>query len=73
MDKNALSWVIVWENTIVSVLGLGLGLLCGIGLYKLAELGLGIDVQGNGLARSQSIPAGAEIKSGQSVTVTFSP
>lgn len=40
---------------------------------KLAELGLGIDVQGNGLARSQSIPAGAEIKSGQSVTVTFSP
>ena len=40
---------------------------------KLAELGLGIDVQGNGLARSQSIPAGAEIKSGQSVTVPFSP
>lgn len=40
---------------------------------KLAELGLGIDVQGNGLARSQSIPAGAEIQSGQSVTVTFSP
>lgn len=40
---------------------------------KLAELGLGINVQGNGLARSQSIPAGAEIKSGQSVTVTFSP
>ena len=40
---------------------------------KLAELGLGIDVQGNGLARRQSIPAGAEIKSGQSVTVTFSP
>ena len=40
---------------------------------KLAELGLGIDVQGNGLARSQSIPAGAQIKSGQSVTVTFSP
>ena len=40
---------------------------------KLAELGLGIDVQGNGLARSQSIPAGAEIKAGQSVTVTFSP
>lgn len=40
---------------------------------KLAELGLGIDVQGNGLARSQSIPAGSEIKAGQSVTVTFSP
>lgn len=40
---------------------------------KLAELGLGIDVQGSGLARSQSIPAGSEIKAGQSVTVTFSP
>lgn len=40
---------------------------------KLAELGLGIDVQGNGLARSQSIPAGTEIKAGESVTVTFSP
>ena len=73
MDKTALSWVIFWENILVAALGLGLGILSGTGLYKLAELGLGIDVQGNGLARSQSIPAGAEIKSGQSVTVTFSP
>ena len=40
---------------------------------KLAELGMGIDVQGNGLARGQSIPAGTEIQPGQSVTVTFSP
>ena len=40
MDKTALSWVIFWENIIVAVLGLGFGLLFGIGLYKLAELGL---------------------------------
>lgn len=40
---------------------------------KLAELGVGMDIQGNGLARSQSIPAGSVISQGQSVTVTFSP
>lgn len=40
MDKSALGWVIFWENIIVAALGLGLGLLFGIGLYKLAELGL---------------------------------
>ncbi len=40
---------------------------------KLAELGLGMDIQGNGLARSQSLPPGSKIESGQSVTVTFSP
>ena len=40
MDKNALSWVIFWENLIVAALGLGFGLLFGSGLYKLAELGL---------------------------------
>lgn len=40
---------------------------------KLAELGLGMDVQGNGLARSQSIAAGTPVQQGQSVTVTFSP
>ena len=40
MDKTALSWVIFWENILVAALGLGLGILSGIGLYKLAELGL---------------------------------
>ena len=40
MDKSALGWVIFWENIIVATLGLGLGLLFGIGLYKVAELGL---------------------------------
>ena len=40
---------------------------------KLAELGLGMDIQGNGLARSQSLPPGSKIEPGQSVTVTFSP
>ena len=40
---------------------------------KLAELGLGMDIRGNGLARSQSLPPGSKIEPGQSVTVTFSP
>ena len=40
MDKTALSWVIFWENTIAAVLGLGVGMLLGTGLYKLAELAL---------------------------------
>lgn len=40
---------------------------------KLAALGLGMNVQGNGLATDQSIPAGTPIESGQSVTVYFSP
>ena len=40
MDKTALSWVIFWENILVAALGLGLGILSGTGLYKLAELGL---------------------------------
>ncbi len=40
MDKSSLGWEIFWENFIVATLGLGLGLLFGIGLYKLAELGL---------------------------------
>lgn len=40
---------------------------------KLAELGLGMNVQGNGLARSQSIAPGSVYKQGDSVTVTFSP
>ena len=40
MDKTALSWVIFWENIIVAGLGLGLGLVFGMGLYKLAELAL---------------------------------
>lgn len=40
---------------------------------KLAELQLVIDVQGNGLAKSQSIKAGSEITPGQTVTVHFSP
>ena len=47
MDKTALSWVIFWENIIVAVLGLGFGLLLGIGLYKLAELGLVNMIHGN--------------------------
>ena len=40
MDKNALSWVIFWENLIAALVGLGFGLLFGISLYKLAELAL---------------------------------
>ena len=40
MDKTALSWVIFWENINVAVLGLGVGMLLGMGLYKLAELAL---------------------------------
>ena len=40
MDKTALGWVIFWENIIVAGLGLGLGLVFGMGLYKLAELAL---------------------------------
>lgn len=47
MDKTALSWVIFWENILVAVLGLGCGLLLGIGLYKLAELGLVNMIHGN--------------------------
>ena len=40
MDKNALSKVVVWENLIVAVIGLAVGLALGTLLYKLAELGL---------------------------------
>ena len=40
MDKTALSWVIFWENILVAMLGLSVGLLLGIGLYKIAELAL---------------------------------
>ena len=40
MDKSALSWVIFWENILVALIGLGLGLAFGTLLYKLAELGL---------------------------------
>ena len=39
----------------------------------LAQRGLGIDIQGNGLANSQSIAPGTAIQQGQTVTVTFSP
>ena len=31
MDKTALSWVICWENILVAMLGLSVGLLLGIG------------------------------------------
>lgn len=40
MDKNALSWVVFWENLIVALVGLAVGLALGTLLYKLAELGL---------------------------------
>lgn len=40
MDKNALSRVVVWENLIVALVGLAVGLALGTLLYKLAELGL---------------------------------
>ena len=46
MDKNALSKVVVWENLIVAVIGLAVGLALGTLLYKLAELGLVNMVQG---------------------------
>lgn len=39
----------------------------------LAQRGLGIDIQGNGLAVSQSIAPGTAIQQGQTVTVNFSP
>ena len=40
MDKNALSRVVFWENLIVALVGLTVGLALGTLLYKLAELGL---------------------------------
>ena len=40
MDKNALSRVVFWENLIVAIVGLIVGLVLGSLLYKLAELGL---------------------------------
>ena len=40
MNKGALGWVILWENLIAAVIGLGLGMVFGTLLYKLAELGL---------------------------------
>lgn len=40
MDKNALCRVAFWENLIVAVIGLAVGLALGVLLYKLAELGL---------------------------------
>ena len=40
MDKNALCRVAFWENLIVAVIGLVVGLALGTLLYKLAELGL---------------------------------
>jgi len=40
MDKCGICGVIVWESLIVAGIGLGGGLLCGVLLYKLAELGL---------------------------------
>lgn len=40
---------------------------------KLAELGLGIDVQGTGLATGQSVPANSVVEPGSSITVYFSP
>lgn len=46
MDKNALSWVVFWENLIVALVGLAVGLALGTLLYKLAELGLVNMVQG---------------------------
>lgn len=46
MDKNALCRVAFWENLIVAVIGLAVGLALGTLLYKLAELGLVNMVQG---------------------------
>ena len=46
MDKNALCRVAFWENLIVAVIGLAVGLAMGTLLYKLAELGLVNMVQG---------------------------
>ena len=46
MDKNALCRVAFWENLIVAVIGLAVGLALGVLLYKLAELGLVNMVQG---------------------------
>lgn len=46
MDKNALSRVVFWENLIVALVGLAVGLALGTLLYKLAELGLVNMVQG---------------------------
>ena len=40
MDKNALCRVAFWENLIVALIGLAVGLALGTLLYKLAELGL---------------------------------
>ena len=46
MDKNALCRVAFWENLIVALVGLAVGLALGTLLYKLAELGLVNMVQG---------------------------
>ena len=40
MDKNALCRVAFWENLIMALVGLAVGLALGTLLYKLAELGL---------------------------------
>ena len=40
MDKNALCRVAFWENLIVALVGLAVGLALGMLLYKLAELGM---------------------------------
>ena len=47
MGKSALSWVIFWENILVALIGLGLGLALGTLLYKLAELALLNIIRGN--------------------------
>lgn len=40
MDKHGISRVVLWETVVTSLIGLGAGLLFGIALSKLAELGL---------------------------------
>ena len=39
----------------------------------LAEVGLGIDVEGSGFANSQSVPAQSAVDPGSSITVHFKP
>lgn len=55
------------DDTMPNVVGMGLR----DALYMLESRGLTVRFSGSGAVRSQSIPAGHKIKSGQSVTITL--
>ena len=71
MDKNALSRVVFWENLIVALVGLAVGLALGTLLYKLAELGLVNMIRGqvddSFVVEPETVGAGATVKEGAKV------